>query len=872
LREKLSEGTITTEVLIFKGIVQGVGFRPAVYRIASKMGMAGSVRNMGGLVQVIVTDTQERIDAFADAIVAGKPFISRIDSVERSVVDTVSFDSFTIEKSTATENEGVIFPADIAVCDECMAEFADPENHRYRHPFISCTNCGPRYSIMESIPYDRDTTTMDDFEMCAYCGCEYSDPLDRRYHAQTVSCHDCGPQPIWRGTRRHNGDGSFETVGTVPFVSTPRGQRGDLAGYSLRQRGRFLLSPPTSERTQKEPSPLCPKGTVPAVSFCVARCAATGFDSELTGALAVEAAGEALARGEVIAFKGTGGYYLTCDALSADAVATLRQVKRRERKPFAVMFRSADEAAEYCVIETQSERDALESEKRPIILLETNAQAKTLAAEVSNESRYTGAFLPSLALQYMLLEYASPLVMTSANHEGIPIITEDEDIFAMMKEEPGVAGTLYNERRIAVSLDDSVAAVPLPDGKVRPIRRSKGFAPAPVYIRSASALSARDMVFAAGGHLKAAFALTKGNYVYLSPYLGDMAYLSSEGLYKRRFEQMKEFFGIEPSTFVCDLHPRYFPTLFTENLIGKSGLESGKRPIYVQHHHAHIASVMAEHGLYGPVIGVAFDGVGYGEDGAVWGGEILICERDRYERFSHLKYVDLPGGDEAMREGWKAAVAHTVAFGSEAETKGDGSFLSCSLDSAGRTFTIDISEAIRFSKKYGVLEEACGVDIVEKMVKQKTGTVKCSSMGRLFDAVSSLLGIKNINHYEGECAIMLENFACAATRGENGGHSAGGSPLDRDVRKKEAERIARGFHLDVAETILAECLAASASTGKKNVREVALSGGVFQNRLLLRETVKRLQDNGFVVYLNESVPTNDGGIALGQAYLAMLKL
>jgi hydrogenase maturation protein HypF len=432
----------------------------------------------------------------------------------------------------------------------------------------------------------------------------------------------------------------------------------------------------------------------------------------------------------------------------------------------------------------------------------------------------------------MLLEHASPLVMTSANHEGIPIITEDEDAFALC----GTAGVLYNERRISVGLDDSVVSVPAGDGKLRLIRRSKGFVPSPIYVPGTEQLGEQDCLFAAGGHLKSAFALTKGSYVYLSPHLGDMENIQSEQLYQKRFAQMKDFFEIEPTDFVADMHPRYYPTQFAK--------ACAPDVTYVQHHHAHIASVMAEHGLTGPVIGVAFDGTGYGDDGSIWGGEVLICEGTDYERFSHLKYVDMPGGDDSMREGWKAAFAHKAPY--------------YKSQTPIREFRVDIGLPAAFADAHGTLQDIPGAGLLESMIARRLNTTKTSSMGRLFDAVSAMLGICQTSEYEGECAIMLENAARAAQLGS----------------ESKADLIAFAFHEEVAAAAASECTSAWAHMllhYKVRTKAVCLSGGVFQNRLLLRMLRERLEANGFEVFLNEKVPCNDGGIALGQAYIAMLR-
>ncbi|MDR3305508.1 MAG: carbamoyltransferase HypF, partial [Clostridiales Family XIII bacterium] len=665
---------ICTEVITVSGVVQGVGFRPTVYRIAARMGMKGRVRNMGGAVQMIVTDSPARIDGFAEAVVSGKPLMSRIDRIDRKVIGTVLFSDFSIEASSRTEDEIAIVPADIAICGDCAREFHDPGNPRFHHPFISCTNCGPRYTIMERLPYDRDTTAMDPFAMCAFCEGEYTNPGARRYHAQTISCHACGPQPIFAV---NGGD--------------------DMA-----------------------PS---------AVSGILMKTAA------------VAAAIDVIRGGGVIALKGVGGYYLACSPFDPQAVSTARRIKAREQKPFAVMFPDEEQAREYCFL-SPLEADELTSPRRPIVLLERRPAA-AFAPGVCSTSRFVGALLPSFGLQMLLTDALGPLVMTSANLSDFPIITKDGEMSALAARNPDIAGVLSSERAIAAGLDDSVLRVI--DGTPQLIRRARGYVPSPVYIKNTERLTKHHCVFSAGGHLKSVFALSKGSFSYLSRHLGDMDGLESERLYEDTFRRMKTFFGIEPGLVVCDLHPRYFPTRFAEEYARGAGPDL----LYVQHHHAHTASVMAEHGLDGPVIGVSFDGTGYGTDGAIWGGEILICEGAAFERFSHLKYVEMLGGDASVKEGVKSALSHLLAE----NRKPDAS-----------EFEIDMTEIFAFCKAEGTLEGHPGRREAEAAIRSGTGTVKSSGMGRLFDAAAAMLGIHSVNRYEGECAVMLENAAAGGNR------------------------------------------------------------------------------------------------------------
>ena len=779
--------SVRTEVITFRGVVQGVGFRPTVYRIAQGLGMKGRVRNMGGIVQVVCTAPAEEIDVFVQEIITRKPPMSHISGVERKVINTTVFQDFSIGQSSYEEDEIAIIPADIAICEDCLREFYDPDDPRYQHPFISCTNCGPRFSIIERLPYDRDTTTMVDFPMCEFCEGEYNDPASRRYHAQTISCHNCGPQPLFNLTSGPTGDGSC----------------------------------------MQEPSPVGPSPWLaPATDLLVS--------------------------GKVIAVKGVGGYYLVCTPFDEAAVQKLREIKHREQKPFAVMFRDIDQIKEYCVVGPKEEA-ALLSPQRPIMLLEQrpdrasqgDGSCKTegpspyvqepspgFAPGVCNTSRFVGAFLPSFGLQYLLLDALGPLIMTSANITEMPLITDDE---AIEKEEFQVDGILYNNRRIASGLDDSVARIV--DGETQLIRRSKGYIPAPVFAQAADFLTKNTHIFAAGGHLKSALAVSKGAYSYLSRHIGDIESVEAENVYAETYDRMKTLFEIKPALAVCDIHPRYFPTRFAEGL--------GLPVLRVQHHHAHIASVMAEHGLKGPVIGVSFDGTGYGVDGAIWGGEILICEKTSFSRFSHLKYVDMIGGDASMKDAWKSALSHLFARENTKRTV---------PDVLSEEFSVDLEPLAAYSERNGTIAED---RTVAAALKKGVNTVKTSSMGRLFDAACAMLGIHYENRYEGECAILLENAARRAI-------------IKQKFRETptEQESLALGFHMEIAGKIIEQCRRARDEMG---VQKVCLSGGVFQNKILMEETLRRLRGECFTVYYNIHVPPNDGGIALGQNYIGMLQ-
>ena len=607
--------------------------------------------------------------------------------------------------------------------------------------------------------------------MCDSCREEYTDRDDRRYHAQTISCHDCGPYLKFRWGSSCTGE-----CGCRYADLTERSDGRDVAGL----------------------------------------------------------AASLLKEGKVIAYKSMGGYNLMADPLNDRAVADLREIKKREAKPFAVMFRSAEQIRNYCRMNEIEER-LISSSARPIMLLE---RLESVSAKELERSRFIGSFLPSMGAQYQLLEaFGGPLIATSANLASMPIIREDEEMFAMMDREPLIAGAVYNDRKIRVSVDDSVVRVI--DGQPQVIRRSKGYAPVPLYVESgAKKGTGREslQILAAGGQLKNSFALSKGPFSYVSQYFGDMDSLESRRIYEENVERMAKLFRIKPDKVVCDMHPLYYTTLFAEKYAEEHKLPLKK----VQHHHAHVASVMAEHDIKGPIIGISFDGTGYGTDGNVWGGEFLLCEGAGFERVSHLSYVEMLGGDESMKEAYKSAVAYLCA--QENGTAHDGA----------DDFVIDISDVIEYYRNSHIsLTDEQTEKLMRSAIKAKVNTIKSSSMGRLFDAVSALLGICSCNSYEGECAIKLEDAATRALRGK---------PVS------EADELALKFHEQVSQTILRKCNEIRNRTG---CSKAALTGGVFQNKILTERALQLLREAEFDVYCNISVSPNDGGIALGQTFIAM---
>lgn len=745
------------------GIVQGVGFRPYVAKTAEVFQMKGTVLNIGGLVEITVTDTAERISAFLHALIENKPGPSEIVHVKREIINYHDFYDFAIIASDAGGDEAAMIPADLAICPSCLEELYDADNPRYQHPFISCMVCGPRYTIIDRIPYDRDNTAMIDFPMCDFCEREYTDLHDRRHHAQTISCHDCGPELLWKG------------------------------------------------------------------SDC---------DEDI-----LDHAANILRRGGVLLFKSVGGYNLIADPLNDKAVAKLRHIKNREAKPFAVMFRSIDQIKEFCHVDPVEEK-LLSSSARPILLLEHKLDDES---ELTR-SRFIGSFLPSFAAQYMLLDRISPLIFTSANLSDMPMICDDDEAFEMMGKHPELDGMIYNLRQIRVRVDDSVARVI--DGQPQMIRRSKGYAPVPLYVNAETTAdrsekrSAPLQILASGSQLKNSFALTKDNFVYMSQFFGDMDTIENQSIYKDNLSRLSELFRVKPEAVVCDMHPMYFTTQFAEKYAADNNLPL----IKVQHHHAHVASVMAENDLKGKVIGVSFDGTGYGTDGNIWGGEFFLCEGADAERIGHLRYVDMIGGDSSVKDAVRSALSYIHAYDTMHDTTPDSNF-NMTASAASVSITLNLSDIIEYGRER--LLSNPEAKLVMPALKAGINTVKSSSMGRLFDAVSALLGICDYNSYEGQCAILLEDAAAFA---------------QKHPGEREECDLALSFHERIIDMIIEQCRIAR---DKYGTDQVALTGGTFQNRILMEGVLNKLRAGNFKPYYNISVSPNDGGIALGQAYIVL---
>lgn len=737
--------------------MQGVGFRPFVYQLAGRFGLDGSVCNDSRGVTIEVEGEADILTRFLAAVRSEKPPLSIIQSVDIQALAIQGTTGFKILQSTLDESRRAQISPDTFVCEDCLKELFDPADRRYRYPFINCTNCGPRYTIVTGIPYDRALTTMVDFPLCADCLAEYEDPGSRRFHAQPNACPACGPQL----------------------------QMFDARGEPL---------------------------TV---------------DDPLSGAVC------RLKEGQILAVKGIGGYHLAVDACNQDAVLKLRQRKRRDEKPFALMVKSLG-AAENIAYVGGDEAGLLQGVERPIVLLQKKPD-RTLAASIAPANRYLGVMLPYTPLHYLLLHDDFPaLVMTSANLSDEPIAYKDDE--ARQRLSSVVDVFLSHNRRIHTRTDDSIARV-MAD---RPLllRRSRGFAP------RAIALSGESLpVLAVGAELKNTVCLTRGNRAFLSQHVGDLKNIEVYDSFKQTIKHLQAILEVHPERVAHDLHPDYYSTRYALE-------ESGLPTVAVQHHHAHMASCLAEHGAEYPAIGVIFDGLGYGTDGHLWGGEFLVGDLCSCERVGHFRYQPMPGGDLATREPWRMALSY--------------------LQTAYAELPVD-------SPAFNNIAPA-DLDLVAQAVSRGINAPMSSSCGRLFDAVAAMLGLRQKASYEGQAALELEMSADSQADqllpyelfNEGGQIIFDPSLMVRDIfeqHKKAADPaiLAGRFHASLAAMTLDVCEELRSRTALKRV---VLSGGVFQNCLLTEMTLARLEDSGFEVLMHSLVPPNDGGLALGQAVVA----
>lgn len=744
------------------GTVQGVGFRPFVHRHAVRLGLVGFVRNDAAGVLIEVEGEADRIAQLASLLVDEAPPLARVAHVATVAVAPDPDDSeFRIIESFDGGTPSVPVSVDTATCEECLAEVDDPANRRSRYPFTNCTNCGPRYTIVESVPYDRPATTMAGFTMCPACQAEYDDPADRRFHAQPNACGACGPRLVWRSP----------------------------AGEILASRDRAL-----------------------------------------------RVAAAALRDGRILAVKGLGGYHLVVDATDASAVGALRRRKARDDKPFAVMVADLDAARDLVVLDEVSSA-ALSSIRRPIVLA-PRQHGSTIVDTVAPGLPDLGVMLPYTALHHLLLADAGrPLVMTSGNLSDEPIAHEDDDAIARLG--PLVDGLLTHDRPIHIRCDDSVARAA--SGRIQMLRRSRGHAPEPLPLSA----PARRAVLAVGAELKNTIAVAKNGMVVASHHIGDLEHLATYRSFLRALDHLRRLYGVTPDVVAHDLHPEYLST--------KLAMELDLPTCGVQHHHAHVASCMVEHGRTDRVLGVAFDGMGYGTDGTMWGGEFLVADLDAFIRVGHLCPIAMPGGVAAIREPWRMGLAWATHAG-----EGDRALASFS----------DVDDTSR--------------DAVRHLVERAAGPVT-TSVGRLFDAVASLLDGRRRVNYEGQAAMELEGLARTVARpdapsfgglfdlGDVGGLAVlDPAPLlraiveDRD-RCVPIPVLAAGFHeaLGRATASLAAGLARA-----HGLDTVALTGGVFQNTRFTEIVESALHDDGLHVLVHRQVPPNDGGISIGQAAIA----
>ena len=761
-----ARGVLERRRFSVRGVVQGVGFRPFVWNLATRLGLTGWVCNTSGAVVIEVEGRGLALEAFASAVRTGAPRLARIDSVDSEPLEVVGDGCFRIVESRAIDGDYQPIAPDAATCPECVADILSPDNRRQRYPFTNCTNCGPRFTIIEDVPYDRPLTTMRHFTMCEACTREYDDPADRRFHAQPNACPECGPR-LWCA---------------------------DARGIEL-----------------------------------------SGDPIHLAGA--------AIARGEIIALKSLGGFQLCCDATDDGVVGRLRERKHRPAKPFALMCADLGMIRDLCVVGDE-EAALLAGSARPIVLLQRRRDraGTTLANSVTPGLQELGVMLPYTPLHHLLIRTTGgPLVMTSGNVSEEPIAKDNDEGVQRLG---GIADLfLLHDREISARYDDSVMRVV--DGTSRMIRRARGYCPLPVRIDSGD-----QQVLALGAHLKNTFCVVNDGNAFTGPHIGDLDSPRTLGHYDEALRTYLRLFRANPATVASDLHPDYASTRMAERW-----WESGARAVRVQHHHAHIASVLAEHGVRGMVLGVAFDGVGLGPDNSIWGGEFLLCDERAYRRAGHIAAVRQPGGDACAREGWRMAIAYLAAAGELSDTP---------------PAWFNDAAAAPDQRRWR---------LVSRLAMSEAAAITTSA-GRLFDAVASLLGVAHISTYEAEAAMRLEALATTAgdvATSEIPDMPLGGDPLVLDTvhlvrmlvqqrrRGRPLEVLAAMFHESLARGIAEVCMRLGADLG---VDRIALSGGVFQNALLLARVERLLRERDLLVYTNQQVPANDGGISLGQALVA----
>ncbi len=766
---------ITRRIRVY-GIVQGVGFRPTVSRHATSNGIRGNVCNKGPYVEIFAQGSADQVDGFLKDLEERPPeraAILKINTEDISAEDAPWFDAFDIIESEKTRGEVFVSP-DIAICDECKEEMYNPKDRRYLHPFINCTCCGPRLTILDSLPYDRERTSMKEFPMCPDCAKEYYDPQTRRYDAQPVCCNECGPEVYLIG----------------------RAERGREAITYTRQ---------------------------------------------------------VIRDGGIVAIKGIGGFHLCCDATNEEAVSRLRTLKRRPAKPFAIMAKDENVVKRECTV-TPEQEAILTGHQKPILLLDRQLGGTQLAPSVAPGNPKVGVMLPYAPVQLLIFRYDDGiempdlLVMTSGNTSGAPICRDDEEAVAELSHL--CDAILSHNRKIRIRADDTV--MDFYKNEPYMIRRSRGYAPLPFM----TSVDWKGQVLAVGGELKNTFCIGVDSRFYPSPYVGDLEDLRTVKALQETIHRFQTLLEVEPQVVVCDLHPKYNSTVVAESL--------GYPMLQVQHHYAHILSCMTENDCQEPVIGVSFDGTGYGTDGTIWGGEILLADYQDFTRFGSITPFLQIGGDASAKEGWRIAIS--MIYG----------------------YTKDREKAWEIIEKLGLCSEQES-KVQFTMADRKINAVISTSAGRLFDAVSAILGIRRQSSFEGEASTALQ-FAAEAFEKKQSFElsekqniqqglivdSEGRCILNTEalvqqiveakLQGADSGAVAYLFHQMLAEQIVAACVEARKSSGRN---KAALSGGVFQNRLLLRLTEERLKQEGFEVLRHRMIPPNDGGIAIGQAAYGM---
>ncbi len=752
----------TRQKITIHGIVQGVGFRPFIHKLVKENCLSGWICNSNRGVEMEIEGEDRAIQLMLETMKNHLPPLALIEAMQVEKLPLLGFSEFSIQESNSNHRHPLILiPPDISICDDCLKELTDPSDRRYRYPFINCTNCGPRFSIIQDMPYDRNKTTMKHFSMCPECEAEYTNIENRRYHAQPDACPVCGPE------------------------------------ITLFQDNRRVITSQPIEDVQRS-----------------------------------------LKEGQIGAIKGLGGFHLVCDAGHSQAVSRLRDMKQRDEKPFAVMAENVAMIRRFCFLSSYARR-VLVSKERPIVLLKKKKNY-FLSPDIAPGNGYIGVMLPYTPLHYLLLQDSHlVVVMTSANFSDEPIIIQDEE--AREKLAHRVDFILMHNRSIYNRCDDSVIKVH--SNKSICIRRSRGYAPFPIVLSSRS-----RQIMAAGPEEKNTVCFTRDRYAFPSQHLGDLKNRDSYHAYQEAIKRFIRIFQFQPEIIACDLHPDYLSTVYARQL----SLEKNLPLLEIQHHHAHIASCMAENQLSEKVIGVAFDGTGLGDDGKIWGGEFLVADLKQYIRAGHLKYQVMPGGEQVIHQPWRMAFSYLYSiFGQN-------------------LFGFDIPLIRR--------RDSREISILAQMMNQKINTPYTSSCGRLFDAVSSLIGLRDEVNFEGQAAMELESM-CQSKYAQHYPYHIEETPVGLNVNLEQMfhrlihdvaagepkNKIATQFHHTITEFTLSMCLKIRKHF---HLHTVVLSGGVFQNAFLLEQTIRKLKEKDFEVFIHQKMPPNDACISLGQAVIA----